>query len=511
MSPEIVLGKGHDKAADWWSVGILLFEMLTGKPPFIGGNREKIQQKIIKDKIKLPAFLSSEAHSILKGLLQREASRRLGSGLNGSEEIKRHKWFKPINWKKLEAREIQPSFRPNVAGKHCIANFEERWTNMPLLDSPVASPTAGGCNFVGFTYSLDIMFVFVPKLQQWMQSHWHAVFDEHVFPYADPSSLFSTSQGHNAVTTYEEFDQWQNPENNDSPSIQGEQTNTMDKLTALTQSHHGTCPCLVDPPLSSVRDVVQAAHASCQPSISPTRTTLPPARQLQDGDTMLQGVTSQLENVDPMAASHSTSNPQPTCHVPAVVDITPPVSISTTALSNDATLGTVVPPHSQQDTTMPHMSHEDTTMPYVFHENNVLGTATTSMRSPPGLPHSHGNSEPQPPVQLGHTKTTRSQDGTLKPNSKYLSSDYTCFADATPPAPKTIKSAQQHSALPVPTKDFAEPISSALIWKRFAVWDLRLKFHLLPMLLICCNSRSGIEFSSGKSSCRNLFACSQIL
>ncbi|RWR73496.1 serine/threonine-protein kinase AtPK2/AtPK19 [Cinnamomum micranthum f. kanehirae] len=152
MSPEIVLGKGHDKAADWWSVGILLFEMLTGKPPFIGGNREKIQQKIMKDKIKLPAFLSSEAHSILKGLLQKEASRRLGSGPNDSEEIKRHKWFKPINWKKLEAREIQPSFRPNVAGKHCIANFEERWTNMPLLDSPVASPTAGDCNFVGFTY-----------------------------------------------------------------------------------------------------------------------------------------------------------------------------------------------------------------------------------------------------------------------------------------------------------------------------------------------------------------------
>nr|DAD38595.1 TPA_asm: hypothetical protein HUJ06_012917 [Nelumbo nucifera] len=68
MSPEIILGKGHDKSADWWSVGILLFEMLTGKPPFIGGNREKIQQKIIKDKIKLPAFLSSEAHSLLKGV-----------------------------------------------------------------------------------------------------------------------------------------------------------------------------------------------------------------------------------------------------------------------------------------------------------------------------------------------------------------------------------------------------------------------------------------------------------
>ncbi|EOY20195.1 Serine/threonine protein kinase 2 isoform 1 [Theobroma cacao] len=152
MSPEIVLGKGHDKAADWWSVGILLYEMLTGKPPFIGGNRQKIQEKIIKDKIKLPAFLSSEAHSILKGLLQKEASKRLGSGQGGSEEIKRHKWFNSINWKKLEAREIRPSFLPEVAGNHCVANFEECWTNMPLLDSPVASPTFGENPFKGFTY-----------------------------------------------------------------------------------------------------------------------------------------------------------------------------------------------------------------------------------------------------------------------------------------------------------------------------------------------------------------------
>ncbi|KAJ4971214.1 hypothetical protein NE237_004313 [Protea cynaroides] len=152
MAPEIVLGKGHDKAADWWSVGVLLFEMLTGKPPFIGGNRQKIQQKIIKDKIKLPGFLSSEAHSLLKGLLQKDVSKRLGSGPGGSEEIKCHKWLKPINWKKLYARQIQPSFRPEVAGKHCIANFDERWTNMPVLDSPAASPKTNDCPFKGFTY-----------------------------------------------------------------------------------------------------------------------------------------------------------------------------------------------------------------------------------------------------------------------------------------------------------------------------------------------------------------------
>lgn len=152
MSPEIILGKGHDKAADWWSVGVLLFEMLTGKPPFIGGNREKILQKIIKDKLKLPAFLSSEAHSLLKALLQKEPSKRLGSGPKGSDEIKSHKWLKSINWKKLEAREIKPSFCPVVGGNLCIANFDKQYTDMPLSDSPASSPKIEGNLFVGFTY-----------------------------------------------------------------------------------------------------------------------------------------------------------------------------------------------------------------------------------------------------------------------------------------------------------------------------------------------------------------------
>ncbi|ESW12061.1 hypothetical protein PHAVU_008G081400 [Phaseolus vulgaris] len=151
MAPEIILGKGHDKAADWWSVGVLLFEMLTGKPPFCGGSRDKIQNKIVKDKMKLPAFLSSEAHSLLKALLQKEATKRLGFGPRGVEEIKGHKWFKPINWRKLEVREIQPSFRPEVAGTHCVANFEKRWTDMPLEDSPAASPN-GGNPFKDFSY-----------------------------------------------------------------------------------------------------------------------------------------------------------------------------------------------------------------------------------------------------------------------------------------------------------------------------------------------------------------------
>ncbi|KAK4481258.1 hypothetical protein RD792_012141 [Penstemon davidsonii] len=120
-------------------------------PPFVG-NRDKIQQKIIKDKIKLPSFLTSEAHALLKGLLQKEPSKRLGSGAKGSDEIKGHKWFKSINWKKLEAKDILPSFRPEIAGDHCIANFDKQYTEMPLSDSPVSSPKVDGNHFLGFTY-----------------------------------------------------------------------------------------------------------------------------------------------------------------------------------------------------------------------------------------------------------------------------------------------------------------------------------------------------------------------
>ncbi|ESQ49200.1 hypothetical protein EUTSA_v10020669mg [Eutrema salsugineum] len=153
MAPEIVRGKGHDKAADWWSVGILLYEMLTGKPPFMG-SRGKIEQKIVKDKIKLPQFLSSEAHALLKGLLQKEPERRLGSGPSGAEEIKEHKWFKGMNWKKLEAREVKPSFKPEISGRQCIANFDKCWTEMSVLDSPASSPSSDpkANPFTNFTY-----------------------------------------------------------------------------------------------------------------------------------------------------------------------------------------------------------------------------------------------------------------------------------------------------------------------------------------------------------------------
>lgn len=151
MAPEILLAKGHNKDADWWSVGILLYEMLTGQPPFTHANRKKLQQRIIQEKVKLPPYLSSEAHSLLRGLLQKEPYRRLGTGPGGGDDIKNHKWFQSINWKKLEIREMEPKFTPDVSGKDCTANFDRCWTTMPPDDSPACTPTAGE-HFQGYTY-----------------------------------------------------------------------------------------------------------------------------------------------------------------------------------------------------------------------------------------------------------------------------------------------------------------------------------------------------------------------
>lgn len=84
-------------------------------------------------------------------MLQKDPSTRLGNGPNGDGHIKSHKWFRSINWKKLEARELEPKFKPDVSAKDCTSNFDQCWTAMPADDSPAPTPTAGD-HFQGYTY-----------------------------------------------------------------------------------------------------------------------------------------------------------------------------------------------------------------------------------------------------------------------------------------------------------------------------------------------------------------------
>ncbi|KAL4447725.1 hypothetical protein ABPG75_004944 [Micractinium tetrahymenae] len=155
MAPEVITGRGHGKAVDWWSVGILLFEMLCGMPPFRAKGRAQLQKLIAAAKLKLPSYLSSEAQSLLKGLLQKEAPKRLGFGPNGSKDVMGHAFFKGVNWKLLEARQVPSPFKPTIKSIESVENFDAMYTDLPPQDSPCATPRQASLSdhmFEGFTY-----------------------------------------------------------------------------------------------------------------------------------------------------------------------------------------------------------------------------------------------------------------------------------------------------------------------------------------------------------------------
>jgi p70 ribosomal S6 kinase len=153
MAPEIVDGKGHTKGVDWWSTGVLLYEMLCGLPPFRAKSRNALQQQILTAKPKYPKFLSSDALNLLKGLLTRDPLKRLGCGPNGAEDIKKHPFFKTINWVKLERGEVQSTFKPTVKCSMSVENFDKIWTDQKPEDSPCGTPSASAdAMFRGFTY-----------------------------------------------------------------------------------------------------------------------------------------------------------------------------------------------------------------------------------------------------------------------------------------------------------------------------------------------------------------------
>jgi len=155
MAPEIVSGKAYGKAVDWWTLGTLLYEMLVGVPPFYSENVNTMYQKILTAPLRFPTHLSPDAKSLLEMLLQRDPSKRLGSGPMDAEEIKGHPFFKDLDWGKLLAKEYDPPFKPDTsggAGDH--SNFDEEFTSERPVDSVVESHLSGSAqqNFQGFTY-----------------------------------------------------------------------------------------------------------------------------------------------------------------------------------------------------------------------------------------------------------------------------------------------------------------------------------------------------------------------
>jgi p70 ribosomal S6 kinase len=154
MAPEILTRTGHGKAVDWWSLGALMFDMLTGAPPFTAENRKKTIEKILRCKLNLPPYLTADARDLLRKLLKRQANQRLGAGAEDAELIKRHPFFKHVNWHEVISRKIDPPIKPSLVSDDDTSLFDTRFTKQTPIDSPDESLLSASANlvFLGFTY-----------------------------------------------------------------------------------------------------------------------------------------------------------------------------------------------------------------------------------------------------------------------------------------------------------------------------------------------------------------------
>ncbi|KAH7910855.1 hypothetical protein BJ138DRAFT_1152001 [Hygrophoropsis aurantiaca] len=139
MAPEILLEQRYGRAVDWWAFGVLTYEMLLGQSPFRGDDEDEIFDAILEDEPLYPITMPRDAVSILQKLLTRDPTRRLGSTKADAEEIKRHPFFKDVNFDDVLNKRIPPPYFPTINGTADTSNFDEEFTK----EQPTLTPVHG--------------------------------------------------------------------------------------------------------------------------------------------------------------------------------------------------------------------------------------------------------------------------------------------------------------------------------------------------------------------------------
>ncbi|GAP87539.1 putative cAMP-dependent protein kinase catalytic subunit [Rosellinia necatrix] len=126
LAPEVVSNKGYNKSVDWWSLGILIYEMLCGYTPFWdNGSPMKIYENILKGKVKYPAYVHQDAQDLLERLITPDLTKRLGNLYGGSQDVKGHPWFAEVTWDRLSRKDIDAPYTPPVkAGSGDASQFD---------------------------------------------------------------------------------------------------------------------------------------------------------------------------------------------------------------------------------------------------------------------------------------------------------------------------------------------------------------------------------------------------
>uniref|UniRef100_A0A3Q3IKM8 Protein kinase C n=1 Tax=Monopterus albus TaxID=43700 RepID=A0A3Q3IKM8_MONAL len=123
IAPEILLGQKYTFSVDWWSFGVLVYEMLIGQSPFQGDDEDELFESIKSDTPHYPRWITKEAKNLLEKLFERDPTRRLGV----VGDIRAHPFFKAMNWPALEQREVEPPFKPKVKSASDCSNFDREF------------------------------------------------------------------------------------------------------------------------------------------------------------------------------------------------------------------------------------------------------------------------------------------------------------------------------------------------------------------------------------------------
>lgn len=127
IAPEVVLNKGYGQSIDWWSFGILVYEMVASYSPFSVGDPDQMvmMERIVAGKFKIPSTFSAELKNFIQNILQKDLTKRYGNLKGGVDDIKSHAWFKVTNWHSLVNRSVEPPYVPKVSGPGDFSQFEE--------------------------------------------------------------------------------------------------------------------------------------------------------------------------------------------------------------------------------------------------------------------------------------------------------------------------------------------------------------------------------------------------
>lgn len=158
MAPEIIRTgpPGHDSAVDWWSVGVLTFELLTGASPFATSDgqsqQSEISRRIQKEQPLIPSSFSPHARDFVLKMLEKNPKRRLGGNHRDASEIKDHPFFNGINWQELRCKRRKAPYKPTLNAEDDVQNFSNEFTDQSPEDPECDSPPARIQLFRGYTY-----------------------------------------------------------------------------------------------------------------------------------------------------------------------------------------------------------------------------------------------------------------------------------------------------------------------------------------------------------------------